>query len=280
MTGWPGQPVIYEINTAVWLDELARASGRPVTLADVAAADWDAAVPDGVDAVWLMGVWERSPAGLVLANANAELQASFAEALPDVRRADVIGSPYCVRRYTVDAGFGGPGGLATARAALAARGARLILDYVPNHVAPDHPWVTSRPELFVRGDADDIKADPAGWIAAAGQVLAHGRDPYFPPWPDVVQLDAFSPAMRAATAGTLADIASQCDGIRCDMAMLMINRIFGTTWRDRAGPEPGRRVLADRPSGVARPAPGHDDDRRSLLGQGMGAAAAGLRLLL
>ena len=238
MTGWPGQPVIYEINTAVWLDELARASGRPVTLADVAAADWDAAVPAGVDAVWLMGVWERSPAGLVLANANAELQASFAEALPDVRRTDVIGSPYCVRRYAVDAGFGGPDGLAAARAALAARGARLILDYVPNHVAPDHPWVTSRPELFVRGDEDDIKADPAGWIAAAGQVLAHGRDPYFPPWPDVVQLDAFSPAMRAATAGTLADIASQCDGIRCDMAMLMINRIFGTTWRDRAGPEP------------------------------------------
>ena len=72
----------------------------------------------------------------------------------------------------------------------AARGARLILDYVPNHVAPDHPWVTSRPELFVRGDADDIKADPAGWMTAAGQVLAHGRDPYFPPCPDVVQLDA------------------------------------------------------------------------------------------
>ena len=238
MTGWPGQPVIYEINTAVWLDELARASGRPVTLADVASADWDAAVPNGVDAVWLMGVWTRSPAGLALANANAQLQASFADALPDVRRTDVIGSPYCVRRYVVDAGFGGPDGLAVARAALAARGARLILDYVPNHVAPDHPWVTSRPELFVRGDEDDIRADPAGWIAAAGQVLAHGRDPYFPPWPDVVQLDAFSPAMRAATAGTLADIASQCDGIRCDMAMLMINRIFGTTWGDRAGPEP------------------------------------------
>ena len=61
MTGWPGQPVIYEINTAVWLDELARASGRPVTLADVAAADWDAAVPAGVDAVWLMGVWDAKP---------------------------------------------------------------------------------------------------------------------------------------------------------------------------------------------------------------------------
>jgi len=66
-----------------------------------------------------------------------------------LRHADVIGSPYCVRRYVVDAGFGGPDALAVARAALAARGVRLILDYVPNHVAPDHPWVASRPELFV-----------------------------------------------------------------------------------------------------------------------------------
>ncbi len=71
-------------------------------------------------------------------------------------------------------------------------------------------------------------------------MLAHGRDPYFPPWPDVVQLDAFSPVMRAATADVLGGIAGQCDGIRCDMAMLMINRIFGTTWGSRAGPEPPR----------------------------------------
>jgi len=238
MTGWPDRPVIYEINTAVWLNELARAAGRPITLADVAAADWDSVTPAGVDAIWLMGVWERSPAGLAIANDNAELQASFADALPDLRSEDIIGSPYCVRRYVADAAFGGPEGLAAARAALAARGARLILDYVPNHVAPDHPWVSSRPQLFVRGGENDLKADPAGWMEAAGQVLAHGRDPYFPPWPDVVQLDAFSPALRAATAETLADIAGQCDGIRCDMAMLMTNQVFAKTWGDRTGPEP------------------------------------------
>jgi hypothetical protein len=238
MSGWPDQPVIYEINTAVWLDELSRAAGRPVTLADVPPAGWDAAVPAGVDAVWLMGVWDRSPAGMALANGNAELQASFAEALPDLRHADVIGSPYCVRRYVADARFGGPDALAAARGALAARGARLVLDYVPNHVAPDHPWVTSHPELFVRGDTDDIKADPGSWMTAAGQVLAHGRDPYFPPWPDVVQLDAFSPALRAATAEVLADIAGQCDGIRCDMAMLMTNGVFARTWGGRTGPVP------------------------------------------
>jgi Alpha amylase, catalytic domain len=238
MTGWPDRPVIYEINTAVWLNALGRAGGRPVTLADVADADWDSVTPAGVDAVWLMGVWERSPAGLALALANTELQASFAEALPDLRREDVIGSPYCVRRYVVDAAFGGPEALAAARAALAERGARLILDYVPNHVAPDHPWVTSRPQVFVRGDEDDLRTDPAGWIEVGGNVLAHGRDPYFPPWPDVVQLDAFSPAMRAATAETLADIASQCDGIRCDMAMLMTSQVFAKTWAGRTGPEP------------------------------------------
>jgi hypothetical protein len=196
-------PVIYEVNTAIWLSEQSRAAGRPVTLADVPASAWDEVTPDGIDAVWLMGVWERSPAGLELANANAGLQASFREALPDLRSADVIGSPYCVRRYVVDASFGGPRGLAEARAVLAARGIRLILDYVPNHVAPDHPWVTSQPELFVNGGEADIEAEPASWVRAGGHILAHGRDPYFPPWPDVVQLNAFSPALRAATAATL-----------------------------------------------------------------------------
>lgn len=238
MTGWPAQPVIYEIDTAVWLGDLSRAAGRQVTLADVTGSGWDSVTPDGADAVWLMGVWERSPAGLALASANAELQASFREALPDLRPEDVIGSPYCVRRYVADERFGGRDGLAAARAALAARGVRLILDYVPNHVAPDHPWVMSDPELFVLGSEDDLRLDPAAWMAAGGRVLAHGRDPYFPPWPDVVQLNAFAPAMRAATGQTLADIASQCDGIRCDMAMLMMNDIFAKTWGTLAGTAP------------------------------------------
>ena len=167
-TGWPGRPVIYEINTAVWLGELSRQAGRRVTLADVTSADWDAVTPDGIDAIWLMGVWERSPAGLALADANAELQSSFRDALPDLQPEDVIGSPYCVRQYVVDPVFGGPAALAAARAALAARGIRLLLDYVPNHVAPDHPWVTSRPELFVNGTEHDIRAEPAG-LAGGGR---------------------------------------------------------------------------------------------------------------
>jgi len=236
--GWPAQPVVYELNTAVWLAELSRPAGRPLTLAEVPDPEWDAVTPAGVDAVWLMGVWERSPVGLALARANPQLQASFRDALPDLRAEDVVGSPYCVRRYVADAAFGGPQALALARAALARRGVRLLLDYVPNHVAPDHPWVAELPELFVHGTHGDLRADPGGWIATAGHVLAHGRDPYFPPWPDVVQLNAFAPQMREATAATLTDIAAQCDGIRCDMAMLLTNGVFDRTWHDRAGPQP------------------------------------------
>jgi hypothetical protein len=182
---------IYEINTAVWL------AGR--RLDEVEWPELD------VDAVWLMGVWERSPAGREIA----------LQTYPSLEAGDVIGSPYCVRDYVVDARFGGPEALAAARAALAERGLKLILDYVPNHVAPDHPWVTERPGCFVY--------EPDGKVALA-------RDPYFPPWPDVVQLNAFAPELRAAAAETLASIAGQCDGVRCDMAMLMTNEVFARTW--------------------------------------------------
>ncbi|MFI6096538.1 alpha-amylase family glycosyl hydrolase [Lentzea sp. NPDC051213] len=219
---WPERPVIYEINTVVWLSELSRAAGHPITLADVPPDTWNAVTPDGVDAVWLMGVWERSLVGLAIANAHPGLRASFHEALPDLRAEDVSGSPYCVRRYVVAEEFGGDDGLAQARAELAVRGVRLVLDFVPNHVAPDHPWVAGHPEFFVRGADGEIE---------------RGKDPYFPAWPDVVQLNAFSPALRTAATMTLAGIAARCDGIRCDMAMLVTNEIFARTWRTSPQPE-------------------------------------------
>ena len=234
MTGWPAQPVIHEVDTWVWLAEL----GPDRTLGTVPAETWDALALSGVDAVWLMGVWERSPAGLAIALGNEQLTAAFARALPDLAPVDVVGSPYCIRRYVVDARLGGPAGLAMARAELARRGVRLLLDYVPNHVAPDHPWVRERPEVFVHGSAADVARQPGAFVEVDGQVLARGRDPYFPPWPDVVQLDAFSPRMRDATVETLAAIGDQCDGVRCDMAMLMLADVFAKTWGDRVGPVP------------------------------------------
>ncbi|MEV6343017.1 alpha-amylase [Actinoplanes sp. NPDC051851] len=238
MTGWPGAPVIYEIDTWPWMAGISRRLGRPVTLADVPSAVWDEVAASGLDAVWMMGVWERSPAGLAVARVNDSLQRAFHHALPDLTASDVVGSPYCVRRYRVDDRLGGPAGLAAARGALNRRGMKLILDYVPNHVAPDNPAVTRHPEWFILGSEADRAADPAGWFTAGGRVIAHGRDPLFPPWPDVAQLNAFDPGLRAATIAGLTDIGDQCDGVRCDMAMLVTNEIFARTWGRYAGRAP------------------------------------------
>jgi hypothetical protein len=234
----PARPTVYEINTAVWLERLGRERGRPLTLAEVPAEQWDAVAALRVDAVWLMGVWERSPAGLAIALANPELAAGNRAALPDLQPADVIGSPYCVHDYVVDARFGGEAALAAARDELAARGLGLILDYVPNHVAPDHPWLERHPECFLAGSDEELARQPHAFLRTAGGVFANGRDPYFPPWPDVVQLNAFSEALRELVAELLISIGGRCDGLRCDMAMLMTNEVFARTWGARAGPAP------------------------------------------
>ncbi|MFJ6986641.1 MULTISPECIES: alpha-amylase [unclassified Streptomyces] len=238
--------VILEINTLVWLGELSERYARRVTLGDVPEEVWDGIALPGVDAVWLMGVWRRSPAGRRIALDDSSLRAAFRAVFPGppgtddgLRDTDVTGSPYCVRDYVVDATLGGPDGLAAARARLAARGLRLVLDHVPHHIAPDHPWTATHPERLVRGTAADLARAPDAYVeTGSGHVYARARDPYFPPWPDVVQLNAFHTTLRDATVDTLVAIGDQADGVRCDMAMLLMNDIFTGTWGEAAGPVP------------------------------------------
>lgn len=241
----PAHPVVYEINTWVWLGELRRKYGAELTLGSVPAEEWDALATLGMDVIWLMGVWQRSPEGRQIALHNDGLLAEFMRVLPDFLPEDVVGSPYCIRGYEVDERLGGREGLAGARQSLADRGVALLLDFVPNHVAPDHPWTLSHPEYFIQGSQLDQVRDPQSWLANGEQVFARGRDPYFPAWQDVVQLNAFAPGLRAVMAVTLLDIASQCDGVRCDMAMLMINEIFASTWGERAGDVPASEYWDD-----------------------------------
>ncbi|MCV7225962.1 alpha-amylase family glycosyl hydrolase [Mycolicibacterium komossense] len=215
-------PLIYEINTWPWLADLRATAGTSVDLSSVPEQYWDTIADAGFDAVWLMGVWERSPGGAAIALQDPDLVETFQAVLPDWSPDDVVGSAYCIRDYVVDAHLGGRDGLAVARSELAARGLALLLDFVPNHVAPDHPWTATHPEYFVMD----------------GAVPAKGKDPYFPAWADVVQLNAFSATLRDAMAQTLCDIAGQCDGVRCDMAMLTINEVFARTWGDRVGAAP------------------------------------------
>jgi Alpha amylase, catalytic domain len=255
LSSWPGYPTIYEINTWVWLSELGERAGNSVTLSSVPQAEWDIIAKFGFDGVWLMGVWERSPAGIAIANRNKSLLDDFKRALPDFRPQDNVGSAYCVRRYSVDEHLGGPEGLAVVRTELAKRGIRLVLDFVPNHVALDHPWAGEHPEFFIQGNLDDAKNDPVSFAQVGGRVFACGRDPYFPAWQDVLQLNAFQPGLRQAAIETVSSIARQCDGIRCDMAMLLLNSIFERTWGNRAGKQPATEYWRDLIAAIKRTYP-------------------------
>jgi hypothetical protein len=102
----PKYPVIYLINTWVWLQELGKNKKSPVPLATVPKKEWDAIADLNVDAVWCMG---------------------------------------------------------------------LMLDFVPNHVAPDHSWVTDHPEHFIHSDYGDLVREPGAFITAVSDVFACGR---------------------------------------------------------------------------------------------------------
>jgi hypothetical protein len=253
---WPRQPVIYEINTWVWVQELSRHHRRRLTLGTIPQEEWDSLAGLEIDAVWLMGVWKRSPTGIRIARERPELLSAYREVLPDYSECDVVGSPYSVQRYTVDEHLGGTEGLAHARSQLARNRIRLILDYVPNHVARDHPWVMEHPEYFIQGDAEDLRREPKGFFRAGEKVIACGRDPYFPPWTDTSQLNVFSPGLREAAIETLYRISEQCDGVRCDMAMLLIGEVFEKTWGMRTGPRPASEFWRELIEDVRRRCPG------------------------
>src|SRR5215469_3927937 len=85
---WCRYPTLYEINTWVWVSELSQKLGKNIDLSSVPATEWDAIAAYGFDAVWLMGVWERSSAGIAIANKNENLLNDFWRALPDFRSGD------------------------------------------------------------------------------------------------------------------------------------------------------------------------------------------------
>jgi glycosidase len=228
-------PHLYEINTWPWLDELARRSGRHETLASVPDVEWDRLRKLGIDIVYLMGIWKRSALGCELAKTDAGLAPVFDRALPGWTAADVPGSAYCISDYAPDPRIGTWAELADVRAKLHARGMLLLVDFVPNHTGFDHPWVKAHPDRYVQGDESAFRRRPDAFRAieiTTGDVrfIARGRDPFFAPWPDVAQLDYSNADTRTAMTEVLRLLAMHADGVRCDMAMLVLSDVFGRTW--------------------------------------------------
>jgi len=250
----PRYPSLYQVNTRVLLTELSRALARPATLDDVPDAELDRWAGLGFDWIWLLSVWQTGPAAQRISRSHAGWRHEFAETLPDLCEDDIAGSGFAIRAYRVHPELGGDAALARLRGRLRQRALRLMLDFVPNHMAPDHAWVDEHPDWFVAGSEADLERAPQNFCRLAGKrgplLLAHGRDPYFDGWPDTLQLDYANPATQEAMIGELLRIAGQCDGVRCDMAMLVLPDVFERTWGRRAPlfwPDATRRVRAQVP---------------------------------
>ncbi|MDA8091428.1 MAG: alpha-amylase family glycosyl hydrolase [Nitrospiraceae bacterium] len=234
-------PRLYEINTAPWLSEIAERYGKRFTIGAVPGAEWDALQQYGFDYVWLMGIWKRSKEGTRIFRQSPEwppFKEYLDTILPGWKDDDVIGSAYSIAAYEPDPSVGTWEDITKARAELHKRGMGLILDFVPNHTAPDHPWVSEHPDYYFMADRSAFEQNPSLYsqIKSGDKTLyiARGKDPNFPPWSDTAQLDYFNPALRKALVSEIKKIAGYCDGLRCDMAMLVLNDIFARNWEGLA----------------------------------------------
>ena len=239
----PAHPALYEIHTRAWLHERSRTLGGPAILDDVEDEELDRLATLGFDWVWLLGIWRTGPASRAISMADEGLRQEYHRILPDLDDFDICGSPYAVQAYRVHRDFGGEKALLHLRRRLADRGLRLMLDFVPNHTALDHDWVREHPEYYVHGSDELLARDPRNYCrvetGTGPRVLAHGRDPYFPGWTDTLQLNYRHGGFREAMIGQLLRVAGLCDGVRCDMAMLVLPDIFRRTWGDLALPGDG-----------------------------------------
>ena len=238
MVNSPSHVSLYQINSRVWLTELSRALGKRATLDDIPDPELDRLSALGFDWIWFLSVWQTGPAAQQVSRSNAGWRKEFQETLPDLTEDDIAGSGFAIQNYTVHRDLGGAAALARLRQRLQKRGLKLLLDFVPNHMALDHPWVDEHPDYFVHGSEADLARAPQNYCHVQTKsgplLLAYGRDPYFDGWPDTLQLNYGNPELQQAMICELQRIAEQCDGVRCDMAMLILPDVFESTWSIRA----------------------------------------------
>ncbi len=227
-------PALYELNTIAWLFELSQKLGSQVTLGNLPPSEWDRLKASGMDFVWLMGIYQHSQAGRRISLQDTELQKLYRTVLPGVSAEDVIGSCYSTGSCEPDPMVGTWDDIDRIRVELHKRGMGLILDFIPNHMGIDHVWLSRHPDYFIQVGEPDYHRYPESFFpldyGSRRLYIAHGRDPNFPPWMDTAQLNYFNPATREAMIKNLKQLSLHCDGVRCDMAMLVLNDVFKKTW--------------------------------------------------
>ena len=221
----------YELNARTWRADQTAALGHEATLDDLDDGFLDGLVDNGFTWLYLFGVWKTGERCRQHSLNDPALMQQLKSILPGFTTADVGASPRAIAGYEVDPSLGGDEALARLRDRARACGLSLMLDFIPNHIGLDHPWTTEHPEWLIAGNEHLAHTDPLAWVAQDGRVFAHGRDPFFAPWRDTVQIDYANPAAQEAVIREATTAAAKCDGLRCEEAMLLLPDVFHGTWR-------------------------------------------------
>jgi hypothetical protein len=223
----PKSPIIFEIRTSVLLASFAKFNGpqpaeKSPTLADVPNEYYLQLRARGVDILYLLGVWQTGITGLEVSKQRLGADAVFL----------AVSSPFAIHSFHVHGDLGGDEGLKVAKQRANRAGLRVMIDFVPNHVATDHPyvllsclhsqsdihainprlcsWVTAEPWLLVQGTPAEAErfpkryfkrvysqAAPDGTVSEVTRYIAHGRDMYSADgWADTAQLNYWSSDLR------------------------------------------------------------------------------------
>ncbi|HPM73530.1 MAG TPA: alpha-amylase family glycosyl hydrolase, partial [Spirochaetales bacterium] len=240
---WMPRVVMMAKSTLVWLDQLSKAYGRAIrTLDAIPDEELDLLAARGFNALWLIGLWERSQA-----SRRIKELCGNPEAAP---------SAYSLFDYEIAWELGGWDALGSLRERALARGIRLAADMVPNHTGLDSAWVRDRPDLFVRRPnppfpsysytGENLSGDGAigVWLedhyydrrdaavtfkrvdfrSGETSYVYHGNDGTSMPWNDTAQIDFLNPAAREAVRERILHVARNFPIIRFDAAMVLAKR--------------------------------------------------------
>jgi glycosidase len=197
--------IIFELNARVYGKRFDKITNKELKQLASLGFDW----------LWVMGIWRTSEAGRLIAR----------QAAPDFEA-----SPYAIVDYEVNPDLGGELAFRDLVDRAHAAGLRVMADFVPNHMAVDSPLIDSHPEFFIQSHPEWRPERQEDYFNHRVGRLAHGRDPYFAGWTDTAQLDYLHPGLRAYQIEVLKRMASMVDGLRCDMAMLVLREQIKNQW--------------------------------------------------
>jgi hypothetical protein len=251
---WMPRLVLLAKTAYVWLDQLSKIYRRPITTLDqIPDEELDRLAGWGFTGLWLIGIWERSPASRRIKQKCGNPEA--------------LASAYSLYRYEIAADLGGETALQNLKSRAWSRGIRLASDMVPNHMGIDSPWVVEHPEWFISLDhspfpaysfhGEDLSSDPRvgiyledhyydrsdaavvfKWVdrrSGAVRYMYHGNDGTRMPWNDTAQLNYLRPDVREAVARTILDVARKFPIIRFDAAMTLARRHYQRLWFPKPG---------------------------------------------